>query len=94
MDSITLGFALLLVGIGVIVMVMPYSQKKDERKHYIRSKAQSYAFTVVVGILCLNIVQSMVPSLPDARMSSVAFLAVIASVYLFTLLVYRKKYGG
>ncbi|SET57625.1 hypothetical protein SAMN05216389_11557 [Oceanobacillus limi] len=62
-------------------------------------KAQSYAFIVVMGVLILEVVQSIYLTIQGNTsyngngISPLVFLSVISIIYLVTLLIYRKKYG-
>ena len=70
---------------------------RDERKQFIKMKAQSYAFIVVVGTLILYVGQSLIATIlggTSPGISPLTFLTVISIIYLGTLLVHGKKYGG
>ena len=70
----------------------------DERKKYIQMKAQSYAFAVVIGMLLLELGESIYFSFwgngEYSGISPFTFLIAICTVYLMTLLIYKRKYGN
>ena len=70
----------------------------DERTIYIKMKAQSYTFTVVIGVLLLEIIESIYLTIwTDSSYEGInpfIFLPVISVVYLISLLSSKRKYGG
>ncbi|MCD5324381.1 MULTISPECIES: hypothetical protein [Pontibacillus] len=99
MDAVKVVYAILLLVGGAWIFVAPFLQKGDERRKFINTKAQSYAFIVVIGILILEVAESIYrtaqgeSSYTGIGISPIMFLTVVAVIYLGTLLVYRKKYG-
>lgn len=99
MDWVKIVYSVILLVCGILIIGATYSQKGDERRKFINTKAQSYAFTIVVGMLPLNVVQSVYltiqgnPPEHGSGISPLMFLTVISIIYLITLLSYRKKYG-
>ncbi|MYL33990.1 hypothetical protein GLW05_10310 [Pontibacillus yanchengensis] len=100
MDWVRIVYSVILIGCGILIFVAPLFQKGDERRKFINTKAQSYAFIVVVGMLLLDVGQSSYLSIqgnaPEygSGISPLVFLTVISIIYVGTLLSYRKKYGG
>ncbi|WP_019743446.1 hypothetical protein [Bacillus altitudinis] len=99
MDVVKVVYSVILLVVGLFIFIAPMIQKGDERKRFIYSKAQSYAFMVVIGMLLLEVAQSIFLTTqgnhPDKGfgISPIMFLTVISVIYLVTLLIYRKKYG-
>ena len=99
MDWVKIVYAVILLVCGILILVATSTQKGDERRKFINMKAQSYAFIVVMGVLILEVAQSIYlafqgnPSDQGYGISPLVFLSVISIIYLLTLLIYRKKYG-
>ncbi|WP_338335406.1 hypothetical protein [Bacillus altitudinis] len=99
MDVVKVVYLVILLVVGLFIFIAPMIQKGDERKRFIYSKAQSYAFMVVIGILLLEVAQSIFLTIQGNHsdkgfgISPIMFLTVISVIYLVTLLIYRKKYG-
>lgn len=99
MDVVKVVYSVILLVIGLFIFIAPMIQKGDERKRFIYSKAQSYAFMVVIGMLLLEVAQSIFLTIQGNNsdkgfgISPIMFLTVISVIYLVTLLIYRKKYG-
>ena len=97
--AVLLFFAFLAICLLFIIMTLVTLPKLgDERKNFIKMKAQSYTFTVVVGIVLLEILELVyVTAIKDQRyegMNPFAFLTAISVIYLSSLLISKKKYGG
>ncbi|ATH71900.1 hypothetical protein [Bacillus altitudinis] len=99
MDVVKVVYSVILLVVGLFIFIAPMIQKGDERKRFIYSKAQSYAFMVVIGMLLLEVAESIFlttqvnNSDKGFGISPIMFLTVISVIYLVTLLIYRKKYG-
>ncbi|AMB89454.1 hypothetical protein ACSBQ0_11700 [Bacillus altitudinis] len=99
MDVVKVVYSVILLVVGLFIFIAPMIQKGDERKRFIYSKAQSYAFMVVIGMLILEVAQSIFLTIQGNHsdkgfgISPIMFLTVISVIYLVTLLIYRKKYG-
>lgn len=99
MDVVKIVYSVILLLIGLFIFIAPMIQKGDERKKFIYSKAQSYAFKVVIGVLILEVAQSILLMIQEKNsfkgfgVSPIMFLTVISVIYLFSLITYRKKYG-
>ncbi len=82
----------------IIITLASLPKLGDERKNFIRMKAQSYAFTVVIGVLLLEIVKLIyVTFWTEASYDGISpfpFLLVISIIYLIALLFLKRKYGG
>ena len=93
------GLSILAICIILIVTTLVSLPKLgDERANYIKMRAQSYAFVVVIGVLLLKIIESIyVKNWTDHSyegMKPFSFLVTISVFYLISLLVSKKKYGG
>ncbi|QHT47957.1 hypothetical protein QRD89_15980 [Halobacillus sp. ACCC02827] len=99
MDYVKIVYSVLLLISGILIFVAPMFQRGDERRKFIHTKAQSYAFIVVIGVLILEVAQSLYLTIDGNAsyngngISPIMFLTVISVIYLVTLLIYRKKYG-
>lgn len=99
MDGVKIVYSVILLVCGVLIFVAPFSQKGDERRKFINTKAQSYAFIVVTGMLILEVGESIYLTIQGNTsyngngISPIMFLTVISIIYLVTFLIYRKKYG-
>jgi hypothetical protein len=99
MDWVKIVYSVILLVCGILILVAPFSQKGDERRKFINTKAQSYAFIVVIGMLILEVAESIYLTIQGNTSyngngnSPIVFLTVISIIYLVTLLIYRKKYG-
>ncbi|WP_254505805.1 hypothetical protein [Bacillus altitudinis] len=99
MDVVKVVYSVILLVVGLFIFIAPMILKGDERKRFIYSKAQSYAFMVVIGMLLLEVAKSIFLTTQGNNsdkgfgISPIMFLTVISVIYLVTLLIYRKKYG-
>ena len=99
MDGILILFLAIFIVclILIIITLASLPQLGDERKQFIKMKAQSFAFSVVIILLVYEIAKSIyVTGWGDGTytgFSPFSVLIAISIVYLVTLLIYRKKYG-
>ncbi|MFD2043711.1 hypothetical protein ACFSTA_04895 [Ornithinibacillus salinisoli] len=99
MDWVKIVYSVILLVCGILILVAASSRKGDERREFIKAKAQSYSFIVVIGVLILEVAQSIYLTFQENAsyngfgISPIMFLTVILIIYLVTLLIYRKKYG-
>ena len=97
MDWVKIVYSTILVVCGILIFAASISQKGDERRKFIFMKAQSYAFIVVIGMLMLEVAESIYLTIQGNTTSNgfspIIFLSVISIIYLATLLIYKKKYG-
>ena len=99
MDWVKIVYSFILLVCGILIFVPSSSRKGDERKKFISTKAQSYAFVVVIGMLILEVIESIYrtfqgkSSYDGIGISPLIFLTMISVIYLITFLMYRKKYG-
>ncbi|MFP7479495.1 hypothetical protein [Terribacillus saccharophilus] len=99
MDWVKIVYSAILLVCGILIFVATFSKKGDERRKFIKTKAQSYAFIIVIGMLILEVAQSIFLTIQGNTsyngngISPIVFLTVISIIYLVTLLIYRKKYG-
>ncbi|MFJ6412909.1 hypothetical protein CHI12_07450 [Terribacillus saccharophilus] len=99
MDWVKLVYSLILLVCGIGIIVATFSKKDDERKKFIKMKAQSYAFTIVIGTLLLHVVETIYLTVQGNTyyngngISPLISLTLLLITYLITLLIYRKKYG-
>lgn len=92
-------FSFLVISLVLIVMTLISLPKLgDERKRFIKMKAQSYTFTIVIGYVLIEIARNIYKTtLGDgfyAGMNPFSFLVVISATYLISLRFSKKKYGG
>jgi len=79
-------YSVILLVIGLFIFIAPMIQKGDERKRFIYSKAQSYAFMVVIGMLLLEVAQSIFLAIQENNsykgfgISPIMFLTVISVI--------------
>ena len=95
------GLFLVFLAICILLIVttlVSLPKLGDERANYIKMKAQSYTFVVVIGVLLLEIIESIyVTTWTDSSyegMKPFSFLVTISVIYLISLLLSKKKYGG
>jgi Ni,Fe-hydrogenase I cytochrome b subunit len=90
---VVLFFGVLLLTVIFIGLVL-YSLAKqgDERRNFIKLKAISNTFAVIIVISLIEIVVSVVKK-ESAEMNSFSFLVTISIMYLLMLLYYKKRYG-
>jgi hypothetical protein len=99
MDWVKIVYSVILLVCGILILVVASSRKGDERREYIKAKAQSYSFVVVIGVLILEVAQSIYLAFQENTtnngyaISPIMFLTLILIIYLVTLLIYRKKFG-
>ena len=93
--------SLIILAICLILIVttlVSLPKLGDERTNYIKMKAQSYTFTVVIGVVLLEIIESIyLTTWTDSSyegMNPFSFLVAISVIYLISLLLSKKKYGG
>lgn len=92
-------FAALAICVLLIVITLASLPKLgDERKKFIKMKAQSYAFTIVIGLALIETIESIYIAIwTDSSyggMNPFTFLVAISIIYLVSLLFSKKKYGG
>lgn len=90
---------LLAIAVTLIVITLASLPKLgDERKDLIKMKAQSYAFTVVIGFtlieIGMNIYRATWGNGSYEGMNPFTFLVAISVIYLISLIFTKKKYGG
>ena len=95
------GLFLIILAICILLIVttlVSLPKLGDERTNYIKVKAQSYTFTVVIGVVLLEIIESIyLTTWTDSSyegMNPFSFLVAISVIYLISLLLSKKKYGG
>lgn len=100
MNWITIGLLAFLLLVFVLILVTFYNLAPlgDERKQYIRQKAATDSFAVVLGFLAIEIgimayINLATPQTYEG-LNPFTTLVVISAMYLLTLLHARKKYGG
>lgn len=91
-----IGLALSVVLIVLTLVSLP--KLGDERSTMIKQKAQSDTFSVVVGILVLDVIESLYVTFNTADTYTgthpIILLTILSIVYLIALLFAKKKYGG
>lgn len=99
MDTIGWLFLVVLVACVSLIAVTLFSLPKlgDERANYIKTKAQSYAFGVVIVLLLIEVLESIYLTIwtdkAYAGVSPLTFLISISAIYLISLLFLKKKHG-
>ena len=96
---ITIFFGALALSVLLIVMTLSsLPQLGDERKKLIKMKAQSYAFAFVIGSVFIQMVEMIyINGWTEGSyegMNPFTFLVTTSLMYLFTLLFFKRKYGG
>lgn len=100
MDWFILALFLSVLGISVILIIVTLislPQLGDERKNLIKMKAQSYTFVGVIGYALIEMVKKIYVTWKNGSSEGInpfTFLVTISSVYLISLLLFKKKYGG
>lgn len=100
MDWIIIAFfSILAICLLLIVMTLAsLPQLGDERKNFIKMKAQSYTFGVVIFYQLIRVAELIyVTYWTDNSFegdSPLIFLVVISIIYLITLLFMKKRHGG
>ncbi len=89
-------FAICILLIVTTLVSLP--KLGDERTKYIKMKAQSYTFAVVIGVVLLEIIESLyLTTWTDSSYGGInpfSFLVSISVIYLISLQFSKKKYGG
>lgn len=89
---------LLIAAILVILAIASLPPVGDERKNFIKAKAQSYAFAIVIALLLWEMSKNIyIAFWGDGVYTGInpfTFLLTISITYLLSLLFFKKKYGG
>lgn len=89
-------FVLAVVFIFIVLATLP--PLGDERKTFIKMKAQSFTFSVIIVWLLFEVLQSVYLAIWSDQVAKglnpFVFLFTISIVYLASLLFVKKKYGG
>ncbi|ATP40001.1 hypothetical protein CSE16_08025 [Solibacillus sp. R5-41] len=92
-----LGFLAICL-ILIIITLVSLTRLGDERKKFIKMKAQSYTFIVVIGYLIIEIGENIYKTIwgngSYTQIGPFSFLVTISGVYLISLFFFKKKYGG
>lgn len=92
-----LGFLAICL-ILIIITLVSLTRLGDERKKFIKMKAQSYTFIVIIGYLIIEIGENIYKTIwgngSYAQISPFSLLVTISGVYLISLFFSKKKYGG
>jgi len=96
---LVLFFGFLFVIVALIGMLLfSLAKQGDERKNFIKSKAMSYTFTVIVGFLLIEIsftiYNASVKGIASDGINPFIFLVVISVVYFVNLLYNKRRYGS
>ncbi|HLR80428.1 MAG TPA: hypothetical protein VK119_07585 [Bacillota bacterium] len=100
MEWTLIAFLVFLISCFILIIITLMSLPKlgDERKEFIKIKAQSYTFTVVIGYALVEIGRSVYKNIwSDSSYPGInpfIFLVAISVIYLISLLFSKKKYGG
>lgn len=100
MDGVVIAFLTILV-LSIILILFTLSTLPligDERKNFIKMKAQSYSFAAVVLYLVFEMGKKVYSAFWGSNtyegISPFSFLLSICIIYLITLLFYKRKYGN
>lgn len=100
MDWIVWLFLIILAVCIFLIAVTLLSLPKlgDERSNFIKTKAQSYAFGVVIILLILEVLESIYLTIWSessySGLNPLTFLVSISVIYLISLLLFKKKYDA
>ncbi|MRI86445.1 hypothetical protein GIY09_11370 [Aerococcaceae bacterium WS4759] len=100
MDWIVWLFLIILAVCIFLIAVTLLSLPKlgDERANFIKTKAQSYAFGVVIVLLILEVLESIYLTIWSessySGLNPLTFLVSISVIYLISLLLFKKKYDA
>lgn len=82
----------------IIVTVVTLPKLGDERKNFVKMKAQSYTFTVVIGYTLIeigrNIYRTTWGNGSYEGINPLTFLLTISVIYLISLLFTKNRYSG
>ena len=88
-------FLSLFVVIGLLLISL--AKHGDERKELIKTKTITYTFSIVIGLIIINIIKSIylvfAKGMEAEGINSFILLVTISVVFLITLLYNKKKYG-
>lgn len=89
---------LLINAILIILTLISLPKLGDERKNFIKMKAQSYTFTVVIGTILIQIIKNTYQIIwrngVFEGINPLTQLTTISIIYLISLLFFKKKYGA
>ncbi|MEK4229239.1 hypothetical protein [Solibacillus sp. FSL H8-0538] len=90
--------SLIAVSIGIIIYTLySIAKRQDERQNFIKSKAMSYTFGVVIGLLIieigLDIYHITTQQSINASVDPYVLLFTACIIYLASLLYYSRKYA-
>lgn len=101
MDGVIIVIFFSLIALSVVLILFTLStlpQLGDERKNFIKMKAQSYSFAVVIGMFVYEMGKKVYSVFWGNNnyegISPFASLISICIIYLLTLLYYKRKYGN
>ena len=82
----------------IIVTLITLPKLGDERKNFIKMKAQSYTFIIIITLLLFEIMEVIYLTYWTDRsyegMNPFSFLVAISFIYLISLSLSKRKYGG
>ena len=95
---IVIFLSLIAISIGIIVFTLySIAKRQDERQDYIKTKAMAYTFSVVLGMLVLEIGEDIYSIITKNESSDPTDpyirLFVICLMYFGTLLFYSRKHA-
>lgn len=101
MDWIIWAVLFSILGISailIIVTLISLPQLGDERKNFIKMKAQSFTFAIVIGYVLIQLFKKIYINIwkngSYEGINPVIFLITTSIIYLSSLLFFKKKYGG
>lgn len=101
MDWIIWAVLFSILGISailIIVTLVSLPQLGDERKDFIKMKAQSFTFAIIIGYALIELFKKIYINIwkngSYEGINPIIFLITTSIIYLISLLFFRKKHGG
>ena len=101
MDWIIWAVLFSILGISailIIVTLVSLPQLGDERKDFIKMKAQSFTFAIIIGYALIELFKKIYiniwKKLGEVELDDLLTKREPSIIYLISLLFFRKKYGG
>ena len=89
---------LLIAAILIVITLVTLPNVGDERKRMIKTKAQSFTFTIIIALLVLETGKDLYSIFGGNQSYEAkppfALLSSAAVIYLISLLFFRRKYGN
>ena len=89
---------LIISAILIVITLVTLPNVGDERKRMIKTKAQSFTFTIIIALLVLETGKDLYSifwgSHPYEAKPPIGLLGSASAIYLVSLLFLRRKYGN